>query len=35
MVIADSDLYIYGENGWQGYADYLLRVQETREGVSN
>ena len=34
LVIADSDLYIYGDNGWQGYADYLLRVQETRGSIS-
>ncbi|MFA6213810.1 MAG: hypothetical protein WC717_00855 [Candidatus Micrarchaeia archaeon] len=27
LVIADSDLYMYGEGGWQGYADYLSRVQ--------
>jgi len=35
MVISDFDLYIYGENGWQGYADYLSRVQETRGSISN
>ena len=35
LVIADSDLYMYGEGGWQGYADYLSRVQETRSSLSN
>ena len=35
MVIADSDLYMYGDNGWQGYADYLLRAKETRGSLSN
>ena len=33
LVIADNDLYIYGDNGWQGYADYLSRVQETRDSI--
>jgi len=35
MVIADSDLYMYGDNGWQGYADYLSRAKETRASLSN
>ena len=35
LVIADSDLYMYGDNGWQGYADYLSRVDETRASLSN
>ncbi|MFA5930459.1 MAG: hypothetical protein WC861_06265 [Candidatus Micrarchaeia archaeon] len=35
LVIADSDLYVYGERGWQGYADYLSRVTETRSSILN
>jgi len=34
LVIADNDLYVYGENGWQGYSDYLSRVQETHDSIS-
>ena len=33
LVISDSDLYMYGDNGWQGYADYLSRVQEAKSGI--
>jgi len=33
LVISDSDLYMYGDNGWQGYADYLSRVQEAKNGI--
>jgi len=35
MVISDSDLYMYGEGGWQGYADYLSRAKETRSSLAN
>lgn len=35
LVIADSDLYVYGENGWQGYADYLSRVQQAKAGIAD
>ncbi|MCX6771754.1 MAG: hypothetical protein NTX79_06895 [Candidatus Micrarchaeota archaeon] len=30
LVISDSDLYIYGENGWEGYADYLAKVEAAK-----
>jgi len=33
MVIADNDLYMYGDNGWQGYADYLSRVQDEKASI--
>ena len=35
LVISDNDLYIYGDNGWQGYADYLSRVSEERASLPN
>jgi len=34
MVIADNDLYMYGDNGWQGYADYLSRVQVEKASIA-
>ena len=30
LVIADSDLYVYGDDGWRGYADYIARVKEAK-----
>ncbi|MFA6328756.1 MAG: hypothetical protein WCY41_04890 [Candidatus Micrarchaeia archaeon] len=33
LVISDADLYMYGENGWRGYADYLSRVEGARSSL--
>ncbi|MFA6908109.1 MAG: hypothetical protein WC263_04765, partial [Candidatus Micrarchaeia archaeon] len=33
LVIADGDLYYYGAGGWEGYADYLSRVQGARASL--
>jgi len=33
MVISDSDLYIYGDDGWQGYADSLSQVRQERASL--
>ena len=27
LVISDNDLYMYGDSGWQGYSDYLAKVE--------
>jgi hypothetical protein len=35
LVISDSDLYVYGQGGWQGYADYLSRVQSARASLTS
>jgi hypothetical protein len=33
LVISDSDLYIYGDGGWEGYADTLRQVQEAEASL--
>jgi uncharacterized coiled-coil protein SlyX len=33
LVISDSDLYMYGDNGWQGYADYVAKVKAAKAGL--
>ena len=33
LVIGDNDLYMYGEGGWQGYADSLSQVQAEKAGL--
>jgi len=33
MVISDSDLYIHGGSGWEGYADSLAQAQQARAGL--
>ncbi|GEM_PF-1322253 len=33
LVISDSDLYIYNDNGWGGYADTLAQVQQEKASL--
>jgi len=33
FVISDSDIYIYQQGGWAGYADYLVRVQQEKAAL--
>ncbi len=33
LVIADNDLYTYGDSGWVGYADYLAQAEAAKAGL--